>query len=796
MGQRIKHMLVMSAMLLCSSGVWADDELVIIKQLDGIGNDAAGKVEYVISDGMCNLTITPAKGNYITGRYIWGEKIISGEYSQSRSHTPAIADAITVKPVAEHFDSTTVVAFTFDMPSEEYRVRLLVDFRSLKTYPLWVGDIQVDAHNCGNVLADDRASVSFNTKRNVLVLDNASLEGHPVRSSLDSLTVYLLRESRISAEQTAPFVNTDATRLIPLKFSTDANVPGMLSVGFSGGQMTDGFAVSYEYNLVAVKENDNEYDIKVPVKPAEFDIENYDGEVAEYHFPAENFQEEGEDVDLNNTEIGGVLFTLGDSTLPTGSGFDDGTTNNDGPGIVLNTVVTSDDMDNLSDCQPGTSEYANTFAGMTVAVPAGLGHFFVDAATEGEYALGIQVGDGEPLTMSGLSKGDPVKVAYSTSEPCYVRIYNAGIVSGASEARPWHGGKKTATHIKVYGVSVEPEVLIGVNSISSVFGVESEPVKVVGASDACYVSGSDGTSGGYSLNEVLGKTVTDLSENVFDGVDMSNVNYVDLSKSDVKGLVVSRSAGQFAGVAPQTLIFLPDGNDAGSEPNVIVGGVCSHLNLSSGTDGSFYTPYDFQARNFDFDRVYVSGQPEAYYMPLELTAAQTAALGTFHTLREVTGQRAVFNHAVEGGIYANRPYAFIPKVSKISLENVDVKAKVMMMMSMPDGLFGTYEMIDVHDGDNLYRLESGSDGARFVHLAEGETIRPFSAYLVAAGAPAQLEMVVDDVTGITQVDAVPVLQEQWFTVDGQRCDGMPSRKGIYILRSGDGCRQGKKIVVR
>ena len=791
MRQRIISVLVITALLLCSSETWAADELIIIKQLDGIENNAAGEVDYTVADGVCQLVVTPAKGNYITHRRIKGEKVISGDYSQSRAKAPNIADTIAVTPISESYDSAKAVTFTFPMPSEEYKVRLTVNFGSLPdivTYSLWIGQIQVTEYNWVNVLADDSTTVSFSPERNLLVLNNARLEGMPVRSSLDSLTVYLLGKNTISAEQSAPFVNVDATRLVPLKFSTDANVPGTLEATCPTGQLTDGFEVTYEYNLAAVKTDDTHYEIKVPIRPAEFDIENYDGEEAQYTFTAETLQEGDDDIDLSNAVIDGVLYTLSDYAEPDGSGFDDGTTNDDGPGIVLNTEMTPEDIAQVQDLQPGTSEFANGFAGLTIAVPAGIGHFYVDAATEGAYALGIRVGTDEPIIVSGLSKGDIIKVNYATLVPCYVYIYNAGTVEGANEVRPWRGGKKTATHIKVYGVTVEPDVLMGVNSASAIVEGESEPVKVVGASESYYNSVDGGRTGGFVLNDVMGKTVTDLGDNIFEDVDMSHVNYVDLSKSAVKGLVVSRTSGQFAGVDPQTLIFLPKDNLAGNEANVVIDGVCDHLSLDDDAEASFMTPYDFLAEKFDFGRTYVTGQPAGYYMPLELTAEQAAAIGTFHNYKDVVGQQAFFDKAIVGGIHANSPYAFVPKGSKISLDNVSVKAKTMVMTAMPNGLFGTYEKIDAHAADNIYRLETSDKGARFVRLTDGDAIGAFSTYLVASGAADQLEMTVDGVTAITTIHTASARENQWYTADGLRIAGKPSRKGLYIVN-------GKKFVV-
>ena len=790
------RIMVVAALLLCFSGAGAAGGLVIVKQLNGISNDAAGAVEYTVADGTCSLVVTPATGNYIAPRFVKAEKMVSGDQALSRAAAPVIAGTIVVTAVDEDADSTAVNTFTFAMPSAEYDVRLTVNFQPTpdvgEVYPLWVGRIQVNDNISANVLGQEQPTVIFNSKDRVLALDHAALKDMTIRTTLDSLNIYLKGENTITANgQTAPFVNTADKGV--LVFTTDGNNPGSLVATTATGQLTTGFnRVDYRYHLTAEATGVQTYAVKVLLEPLPIDLDEFEGGIVHTQFEADDYVEAGDDKDLSNTVIDNVLYTLKDNDKEDGDGFDDGTTQDDGPGIVLNTVVVDEQVNALLQYQPGTQDYADHFAGLTISVPAGTGFIHIVAATTADYALGVKVGRQEPAIFRGLASGDKVTVSYAVLEPTYVYIYNAGTTAPQTPVRSWRGGKKTATCVKIYAVDTEPQVLIGINSSSAVLGGSGEPVKMVSASQNYSAGGA--TTGGLQIGEVMGMAVTDLGENLLDGIDLKTVNYVDLSKSKVAGLVASRTSGPLAGVGPQTLIFLPQGCDAGDEANVVVNGVCSRMTLSAGS--TFFTPYDFMAEQFSFDRSFTVGQPAGYYLPIDLTAEQAAALGIFHSFVEVKGLQTLFDGGLTGGVQANRAYVFEPKTIKIQLGNVAVRALPssaearLQRAPQSAGLYGTYEPLIVADGQtDLYRIDADAQGTRFTRLGTGGTIAPFSVYLSAATAADQLEVVLGVTDGIATAHTASATDGPWFTLGGQRLGGQPVRKGCYILN-------GRKMVVK
>lgn len=135
--KQTKKSIVMTlvALFVSATSMWAAGTVTIIKQLNGVQNDAAGTVEYVISDqaeaaNLCTLTVTPAEGNYISVEYITAVKTVSGNLAQSRRRAPDVAEPISVTCLTDIEDITGTNQYTFPMPGDEYDVEVTVNFQT------------------------------------------------------------------------------------------------------------------------------------------------------------------------------------------------------------------------------------------------------------------------------------------------------------------------------------------------------------------------------------------------------------------------------------------------------------------------------------------------------------------------------------------------------------------------------------------------------------------------------------------------------------------------------------------
>lgn len=132
MKQMKKNLMALVAMLLAATGLWAAGTVTIVKQLDGVVNDAAGTVTQSISEasGLCTLTVTPAEGNYVTAEDVTAEKTVDGSGANARRRAPGVSEPLDVTFSGETVNLTGANTFTFQMPAAEYDVEVVVNFHA------------------------------------------------------------------------------------------------------------------------------------------------------------------------------------------------------------------------------------------------------------------------------------------------------------------------------------------------------------------------------------------------------------------------------------------------------------------------------------------------------------------------------------------------------------------------------------------------------------------------------------------------------------------------------------------
>ena len=125
-----KFLVMLVATLLMATGAWAETEqsVTVIKKLNGKVNSSVGTVTPLVKDGVCTITVTPNSAYYIDA--VTAEKTVSGDFAQARGmDAPAMDNFLTVTATDASADPSGVTTWTFTMPSSEYDVEVVANFK-------------------------------------------------------------------------------------------------------------------------------------------------------------------------------------------------------------------------------------------------------------------------------------------------------------------------------------------------------------------------------------------------------------------------------------------------------------------------------------------------------------------------------------------------------------------------------------------------------------------------------------------------------------------------------------------
>ena len=134
-----------------------------------------------------------------------------------------------------------------------------------------------------------------------------------------------------------------------------------------------------------------------------------------------------------------------------------------------------------------------------------------------------------------------------------------------------------------------------------------------------------------------------------------------------------------------------------------------------------------------------------------------------------------------------------------SAQNATVPVTEVKTMALADSsivIVPTMQSIGV--SSEVYALNVGTVRGQYLEGSVFERdyreVRPFEAYTVhRSQSPAPrfvpIKSMIDESTGIEEMDYSPSAKEQWYTIDGRRLQGKPKTKGVYIVN-------GKKVVVK
>lgn len=773
----IRYFYVLSALLLTSSGAWADSAVNVITQVDGVVTTGGGQVTAEVVEGICKLTAQPAAGYFITADDIKVMKLVTGGQAQVPRRTPALAELLVLTPV-DVTDPSGTTTYSFTMPGEAFDVEVTADFHP---FGLMIDHVPVTSVNRLDVLGDG-GSVQYDGN-SILFLKNATLSVG-IKSPNQQLTILLEGDNNINTNGTAimSLVN-DAI----LAFNKIGNTPGRLTIKNAQdetGKLIVNFGNPVFENNLTVLEGDvngSYVAIGTPVDPF------VDNSKEEKNYKLEDLESK----DLSNTNINDVLFTLQQG---------DYTPQNDY--IILQSTMIEDDVDGIiENYTPGTEDYAKNFSGLTFMLPAGTGKVILNVRTGSEGVLCVKIGNGDPHVIKDLIDFTEIEIPYACTEDSYVHIYNASMVVAGQSAR-LKAGKKTTITVGIRSVGAQANEVqnssIAANVVSGVVPLSS--------SDVMYTPGSSSPGSSTTTSpkiKVSQAAANTLPEGLFS--EYGYASYIDLRETSLADINVNREEGPFKGVSPNTFIFMPAGNHCDSnEPNVVIGSVCNLVvldgNMPEGE--SFEIADGFMAQKVVLDRQFAKDELTTLYLPFEIDQQMAATLGSFYTYNRMENGYVKVDQQ-DDGLIAHTPALFKPvaddvqivaHVAQISLPEEPTPARRMQSdadVVETDGLYGCYAHSYATDG--AFRLLPSTDFTElsFVQMAANEETLPFQCYLRANGLETDMLKVTDDegvVTALRGVQTVMVDEGEWFTVSGLRIS-KPMAKGLYIFK-------GQKHVVR
>lgn len=634
------------------------------------------------------------------------------------------------------------------------------------SFPLTVYDVEVTSDNRKNILGDGSAMFDG---RGTLIIDNLSSGVASIVSHLPSLTIFLKGDNILSKIEGQG----------SLTFTTEGNNPGKLTLQHSAPLENLKFTtVTYDQNLAPLSGDGGYIVIGTPVKPI---TQNADQPVTVNVAEAVTAEQSA----LTNTVIADVLYTLPDAI--------EEVVQNDH--IELSYIYVESDVD-ASVYQPGTTEYAKEFAGLTFMVPAGTGKIIINAKTGEEGVLKVKIGDEEPLIIVHLLDFTEVEIPYACPEATYVCVYNG---SKLAESGSRHASKKTHITVGIRTVGVTAESLQTSNEMSKSVESQAQSANIGKVVDSEKI-GSEVEQSNETMT-IDNHEVVSLADDAFSSLLGQFIGSVDLRSSNVMGLTVNRSEGAFNGLSENCFIYLPTGNKAAEgEVNVVFGGICpvAVLNVDMPSDESFAPASEFIAQQIELNRPYSDGEMSTVYLPFSIDYATAAQLGTFYTVGEVKNGYVKIDEVTSGTLTAHTPYLFRAATDKIRMRVVQVtpppaEARRFAPADSDDGLHGCYKTTT---STTAYKLTGTNlSDLRFERMTGSDVVRPFEAYLTLSGETATSLQVTDDegiVTGIKSVTPSQVGDTPLYNLAGQMLDSKSVKdqlpRGIYI-------KNGKKIVV-
>ena len=160
-----------------------------------------------------------------------------------------------------------------------------------------------------------------------------------------------------------------------------------------------------------------------------------------------------------------------------------------------------------------------------------------------------------------------------------------------------------------------------------------------------------------------------------------------------------------------------------------------------------------------------------------------------YTISSVNGDQAVLSEKSDA-MPSNTPMLVYNKSNETKTFLLIPCAEPDMDITVAPEFVGTLEATTIAastDDQTNYAL----NGKQFVWVKDAIEVGPNKAWLsISTGVPsARITIVFDDATKIATTNLTNITNGDWYDLNGRKLNGMPTKKGIYIMN-------GKKVVVK
>ena len=235
--------------------------------------------------------------------------------------------------------------------------------------------------------------------------------------------------------------------------SVDANTGDVTLVGAGTAMIRAKFFGSDNYETASAYYTLTVKDATPRLEPIVKE-EDYPLDVDAYFINAD-----GSEVDLSNTIVNNILFTLKNQGSPEGDGYD-----TEDHCIVINTVTPTSTVNALlaNNVEPGSADYVSQFTGLSFLVPAGEGYIIVTSQEADGVYLMVKVGENDPVAIHLSEMGD-YSIPYKSDFLTMVRMWK-----GDSDAQNYAStrGKKKMADVRVTKVTYKAVSSNGIQRVS------------------------------------------------------------------------------------------------------------------------------------------------------------------------------------------------------------------------------------------------------------------------------------------------------------------------------------------
>ena len=267
-------------------------------------------------------------------------------------------------------------------------------------------------------------------------------------------------------------------------------------------------------------------------------------------------------------------------------------------------------------------------------------------------------------------------------------------------------------------------------------------------------------------------------------------------------------------------------------------GTTKSATLDASQESTISITSDVVVNAVELNRDFTANQPATVMLPFSLGTGQTVNGGSFYKFSGVTKDgdewKAQFTQVAT--LKANTPYLFMPSATGQMTFNLNGGTVTLNTTTTGDAgstasnweFRGTYQKVqwdgtasDPSDLSKTYGFAKGNGttiaAGQFVHFAAGAWLKPMRCYLVYNGSteggtfqnapsrtrgaasteelPQTITVVLlsssGETTGIGTLDTKTgdITLDGWYTMDGRKLEGKPTKKGLYI-------NNGHKIVIK